>query len=387
VTPDGPAITVVVTHGTGSLDHCSQRLAEHLPPWVARLNTDVLERSADRFGVPALSARAVRSLRADAGFAARLRRAEGLVHLTNHHLGRYAHVLRRPFVVTLHDVMRLLDLRGADPPLIRRLTARDRAMLRLDYAAVRRAAAVIVPSAFAARDAATHLGLPQERISIVPWGVDRRVFRRVERRLFAFPYVLYVGTEQPRKNLPALLGAFAEVARERRELRLVKVGAPGGAGAEHRRVTERAVDELGLRDRVVFTGRIGAEDLAAAYSGAACLVLPSLHEGFGLPPLEAMACGCPVVVSNAGSLPEVVGDAGLVVEPEPRAVAGAVRAALEPGRAAELRALGLRRAARFTWSAAADRTMAVLRSVARTGAVPAAPPVRAPAQPERLPLG
>jgi glycosyltransferase involved in cell wall biosynthesis len=363
-------VTVVATHGPGSLDHCSQRLAEQLPPPVRVLHTDVVRRSADRYGVRTLSWSAARGLRADAAFARRLRREPGVVHLTNHHLGRYAHVLDAPFVVTLHDVMRLLDLRGADPPLICPLTPRDRFFLRLDYAAVRRAAALIVPSAFTARTAVEHLGVAPEQVTVVPWGVDHEHFRPVARRLWDFPYVLYVGTEQPRKNLGALLRAFAALADHHPGLRLVKVGAPSGARGRFRRATERTIEELRLGDRVVRAGRIDSDDLPAAYAGAACLVLPSIHEGFGLPPLEAMACGCPVVVSSAGSLPEVVGDAGLVVEPEPRALATAIRATLSGDLSAQLRMRGLHRAARFTWRRTAERTLGVYRQV--TGAGPPA---------------
>ncbi|HEV2999144.1 MAG TPA: glycosyltransferase family 1 protein [Solirubrobacteraceae bacterium] len=359
----GAPVTVVVTHGPGSLDLCSQRLADHLPPAVRRLHTEVLERSGDRFEIPLLSRRALHSLRLDAAFARRLRRERGIVHLTNHHLGRYAGVLREPYVMTLHDVMRLHDLRGADPPYICRLTARDRAMLRLDYAGVRHAAAVTVPSEFAARDATAHLGIPPARITVVRWAVDHDLFRPVERRLYAFPYVLYVGTEQPRKNLGALLRAFALLSPAHPDLRLVKVGLAGGEGSEFRRATRRAIDALGIGDRVVFTGRLPDEDLVAAYAGAVCSVLPSRHEGFGLPPLEAMACGCPVVVSSAGSLPEVVGDAGLVVDPGPWPLADAIATTLDPAVREDLRERGLRRAASFTWQAAAERTLTVYRAV------------------------
>lgn len=356
-------VTVVVTHGPGSLDHCSQRLAEHLPDGVRRLRTAVLERSADRFEVPLASRRALQLLRIDAAFARRLWRERGIVHLTNHHLGRYAGALRGPHVVTLHDVMRLHDLRGADPPYICRLTARDRAMLRLDYAGVRRAAAVMVPSEFAGRDAAKHLGIPRERITVVPWAVDHDLFRPVDRGLYDFPYVLYVGTEQPRKNLAALLRAFALLTRRHPDLRLVKVGLAGGEGTAFRRATRRVIGELGIGDRVVFTGRLPDDHLVAAYSGAVCSVLPSRHEGFGLPSLEAMACGCPVVVSTAGSLPEVVAGAGLVVEPDPRTLAEAIEATLDPAEREDLRERGLRRAASFTWESAAEQTVAVYRAV------------------------
>src|SRR5262249_37953295 len=124
-------------------------------------------------------------------------------------------------------------------------------------------------------------------------------------------------------------------------------------------------EETGLRDQVVFTGYVGAEALPEIYRAADAFVYPSLYEGFGLPPLEALASGVPVIVSTAASLPEVVGDAGVYVEPhDERALAGAIASVLtSPGQREELRARGRTRARQFSWTRAAEATAAVYREV------------------------
>ena len=162
------------------------------------------------------------------------------------------------------------------------------------------------------------------------------------------------------------LGRLKRDARFR-DLKLVKVGAPGGREAAFREQTLAALRSSGLaRDDVVFFERVPVEDLAAYYAGAECLVLPSLHEGFGLPVLEAMACGCPVVVSNVTALPEVVGDSGLLVDPtDADAIADAVAAVVDDGGVGEsLRRRGLARAAGFTWERAAAETVRVYERLA-----------------------
>ena len=354
-----PDVAFVATVGNGSLDLYARSLAERLP--VRTLYTDAYERIAGSFNVSPLSRRAARDLAHDVALVRRLRRVGSALHLPNQHLGRYGRFLRAPYVITVHDLIRLFDMR-APAPLIHRPNWRDRALLALDYAGVRRAAGVIAVSHSTKRDVVEHLAVPEDRIAVVYPGVERALFRPVERRLFDFPYVLFVGSEHPRKNLGTLLRAFRYLAGERpfRELRLVKVGAAGRGGAAFRERTERAVRDLGLDGRVVLTGRLSDEELAACYSGAGCLALPSFAEGFGLPPLEAMACGCPVVVSDRGGLPEAVGDAGLIVDPQrAEALASALREALDPRAAVELRRRGLERASRFSWERTATETMNV----------------------------
>jgi glycosyltransferase involved in cell wall biosynthesis len=358
------AVTIVVTAGTGSLDYYAQKLAEHLP--VRKLVVDTAARSGDLFGHPLLSAAALRRLRTDRTLVRTLRAVDGVLHLPNHHLGRYGTRLSRPYVLTVHDLIRLFD-RDRASPLISRPNTRDRLYLRLDRAGIRRAAAIVAPSQATKRDLVRHLEIPEERITVVHAGVDHDVFRPVEQRAFREPYVLVVGSEHPRKNLATLFRAFARLKGDARfaDLKLVKVGSPGSGEAPFRAQTVRAVREAGVEDDVVFVGRREGDDLAACYSGAECFVLPSLYEGFGLPLVEAMACGCPVIVSNVTSLPEVAGGAALLVDPDDaRELADAMDAVLtDRVLRADLRERGLARAAEFSWARAARETLAVYARV------------------------
>ena len=166
-----------------------------------------------------------------------------------------------------------------------------------------------------------------------------------------------MGTIEPRKNLLRLLEAYHQLRQDPPAVpRLVFAG---GQGWGVRPVFER-VASLGLVESVVFLGHVPDRLLPALYTGAAVFVYPSLYEGFGLPPLEAMACGTPVVVSDTSSLPEVVGDAGVLVDPgDVAALADALASLLvDPARRAALSAAGRRRAATFTWERAARQTLA-----------------------------
>src|SRR5215213_4209772 len=371
-------VTFVTTTGNGSMDLYSQRLARQLGGRV--LESDVYASSARRFGLRLFGQSALRAARADYRFVRQLRRADGPVHLPNHHLARYGPLSGRPYVVTVHDLIRWTD-RERERPLIARPTPRDRLMLAADCRGIRLAAGVIAVSRTTARDLVEALGLPPERVTVAYNGVDHATFHPGQRRLFEFPYVLFVGSEQPRKNLAAVLAAMADVEG----LRLVKVGKPGN-DPRYRRETLSHVRELGLADRVVFTGWLSEPELAAAYAGATCLVMPSLYEGFGLPPVEAMACGCPVIVSGNGSLGEVVGDAALRLTSCDREsiAAGIQRLLTEPRLAASLSERGVARAAEFTWEAAAAATRAAYARFADAlgsaveSAAPAASAVQAP---------
>ena len=209
--------------------------------------------------------------------------------------------------------------------------------------------------------------LPEERIAVVYEGVDHQLFRPVERRLVDSPYLLFVGSEHPRKNLVGLLEAFRVLKGEGRfkDLKLVKVGRAGGAEAAFRQATLKAVQDLNLSTEVIFTEYLPEEDLPAYYSGAECFVFPSFYEGFGLPLLEAMACGCPVVVSNRASLPEIAGGAAPAVDPsDAEGLAGAIREVLtDQGYRRELIKKGLARAAEFSWRQTAEATRRVYQEV------------------------
>jgi glycosyltransferase involved in cell wall biosynthesis len=234
-----------------------------------------------------------------------------------------------PHVLTLHDVQHL-DL----PGLFSRGERRFRS-LAYDRAS-RRAAEVIVVSEFVRGRAVERLGLDPAHVHAVWLGVDHERFTPApteERE----PFLLYPARPWPHKNHARLLEAFPVIRRRHPELRLVLTGAGHDRGSLPEGVEVRSVSQAQLVD---------------LYRSAACLVFPSLYEGFGLPPVEAMACGCPVAASTAGSLPEVCGDAAVLFDPlEPEAIAAGVEEALS--RAGELRELGLRRAATFTWDATA----------------------------------
>lgn len=173
------------------------------------------------------------------------------------------------------------------------------------------------------------------------------------------PYVLYLGSNKPHKNLVRLVEAFARVTDH--AARLVIAGAWDARYPEARRRAEA----LGLTDRIAFLGPVAEAELATLYAGAALFVFPSLYEGFGLPVLEAMACGVPVVCSNRSSLPEVAGDAAIQVDPlDVIALAAAIGRVLgDAALADDMRQRGLRQAARFSWTETAQQTLTVYRSL------------------------
>jgi glycosyltransferase involved in cell wall biosynthesis len=174
--------------------------------------------------------------------------------------------------------------------------------------------------------------------------------------------MLYVGTIEPRKNLRRLLQAYTILRQQRRARH--KLVLAGGLGWLYEDILQD-VEELVAEQEVVYLGRIPDDDLPVLYSLCDVFVFPSLYEGFGLPPLEAMACGTPVICSNSSSLPEVVGDAGILVSAEDvDGLADAMGALLnDPDRRAMLAQRALERAHRFTWEAAAERMLNIYHRI------------------------
>jgi len=229
--------------------------------------------------------------------------------------------------------------------------------------------AVVAVSECTKRDAVKTYGLDETKIKVIYEGVNPR-FRRSSpddtsavRRKYGLPerYVLSVGMIEPRKNLTSLLEAYVLLRNEDSQLKLVIVGKRGWLYEGF----FRRLRELGLEDEVIFPGFVADEDLPASYSAADLFAFPSLYEGFGLPVLEAMACGTPVICSNTSSLPEVAGDAALLVDPNSvEALTRAIIDVLENKELRdELRAKGPRQAAKFSWEATARETLAVYESV------------------------
>ena len=233
---------------------------------------------------------------------------------------------------------------------------------RLVPAMLRESRAVIAVSEATRREVIAVYGLSPERVRAIPNGYDRAEFAPVGPATDdgGGPYVLYVGNLLPHKNLPRLIEAVARAARQS-PVRLVIAGSGTlGRLAELRRLAEKAGSRLELMPYVA------QQALPALYRGARLVAMPSLAEGFGLPALEAMACGTPVVVGNTSAMPEVVGDAGLLVDPEDTgAISDAIlRLLTQASLRKELIARGLARAAAFSWERTARQVLAVLDEVA-----------------------
>jgi glycosyltransferase involved in cell wall biosynthesis len=260
-------------------------------------------------------------------------------------------------VVTIHDVFAAVEPRWFTPRMAWQLRVAQR---RAAHAAAR----VIAVSECTRRDLVQRYGVPPERVRVVYNGVDHTRFRPAEvdaeavarRYGVSHPFVLCVGSLMPWRNAPRLLRATARLGYG-----LLFVGRDiWGTDPTARLAAQRGWDWAR------FAGYVTDRELPTLYAAARVFAYPSLYEGFGIPPLEAMACGTPVVASTAGALPEVLGDAALLVDPyDEDALAEAIQAAAEDS--GRLRRQGLERAAAFTWERAAEATWRVYQEAAATG--------------------
>jgi glycosyltransferase involved in cell wall biosynthesis len=268
-----------------------------------------------------------------------------------------------PSVVTIHDLIHVRHARFFRPGtgLLARVLA---------GAAARRARLVLTGSAHSRDEIASLLGIPPTKIRVTPYGVAPGIHRRPIEAAAAFraarrlpdSYVLYVGARKRHKNVEVLLRALGGMPAAARPP-LVLSGLPWGDGEP----LERAAREAGVAPSVSFAGSLESdEDLSLLYSGAAVYAQPSLDEGFGLPPLEAMACGVPVVASTIPALRETLGDAAVWAPPENAgAWASAIGGLLgDPARRGELAARGVARAREFTWDRTAAMTLDAYREAA-----------------------
>jgi glycosyltransferase involved in cell wall biosynthesis len=259
-----------------------------------------------------------------------------------------------PFVVTIHDLSFLFFPQG--------FRTLNRSYLRIfTRISVSRARRVIAVSESTKRDLVQHYGLPPARIDVVHNGVDGSfeplpadqvdTFRK--KRGLPERFILFVGTLEPRKNVVRLVEAYARLPKERPPLMLV-----GGKGWLYDEIFAR-VEALNLSSEVHFVGYVPAEELPFWYNAAVLFAYPSLYEGFGLPPLEAMACGTAVVASTSSSLPEVIGQAGLLVDPaDTEALAASMEQVLSgKGIQEQMQAAGLAQAQSFSWEKTAQRTV------------------------------
>lgn len=231
---------------------------------------------------------------------------------------------------------------------------------------------IITISEYIKQELINYLKISESRITVIYEGVNHEKYKRLSKndeimKKYSIPedrrMILCVGSEHPRKNFPTLIKAFHKLKKKYGDVKLVKVGSPQWKGARGELL--KLIKELNLQNVIIFTGYVSEEDLPGIYNVADLFVFPSFYEGFGLPPLEAMACGCPVITSNTSSIPEVVGDAGIMVDPYD--VDGLADAMYEVLTNESLREdmikRGLKRAKMFSWEKCARETLKVYLSL------------------------
>jgi glycosyltransferase involved in cell wall biosynthesis len=276
-----------------------------------------------------------------------------------------------PYVVTVHDLDKIVFQGAAASSL------RAEARFHVLRHGLLRAARIIAVSEATRRDLIRMVGIPGQQIEVVHNAISEQFLVRdteedrlkmLDRYQVNYPFLLYVGNIQPQKNLPRLVEAFAVVQAELdqhplyKDLRLIIIGDELAAHPDLR----RSVIRSRVQHRVRFLGFVSIEALRIFYRSATAFVFPSLYEGFGLPPLEAMAQGTPVVTSNVSSLPEVVGDAAVLVNPDNvfDIARGIREALLNEALRTTLCLRGREQVARFSWDRAADRVLEIYREAA-----------------------
>lgn len=371
------------TRREGDVRPIEVELVEHTPgaphSGIGRYTQELYRRLADRISVQLTTQIDPSLIRYSSFFhnlplGIRARRPGSIVHFVED-LGSSQMLWNPviPAVATSHDLGMLVW-----PPEATMHRPLDRFIWYLSYLALRRMDAVITVSEFSRRMVIEHLNIPPSRVFAIHSGIDTGRFRPIpdaRERLtsrYALPhgsqdrYLLYVGTEIPRKNLKTI---FQTLERLPPNVRLLKAGAAGHP--RFREATLRAIDASGVNDRVILLDDISDEELALAYSAADVYICCSMLEGFGLPILEAMASGTPVVCSDVTSLPEIAGDAAILVPPEDdQGFAAAVASILDDeGLRSRAVTLGLERARHFSWDKTANEVVSVYERVldARAG--------------------
>lgn len=260
-------------------------------------------------------------------------------------------------VITVHDLAFLLYPHFLTQESARYYSQIDQAVRRTDH--------IIAVSEATKHDLVQRLGVPESKVSVI-YEASARQYRQLpadEARRYVSSkydlnedYIFFVSTIEPRKNVPGLLKAYRGLLDAYKlKVKLVLAGGQGWLSDE----VLATVEKLNLSEQVRFLGRVPSADLPFLYNAARLLVHPSFYEGFGLPPLEAMACGTPVVVSNVSAMPEVVGDAGVMVDPNDisEMTVGMYRVLTDDQLRAEMIHKGLARAACFSWDKAAHQTL------------------------------
>lgn len=284
---------------------------------------------------------------------------QGITHITSQN---QSHVLNwikpKKTLITVHDLIPYIIKSDHDL-----LTTSD---FRFCLRGIKKADKVIAISEFTKNDLIKHLKIPEDKITVIYQGVNEQYkklsnFKKPE--FFAEKNILFVGSEQKRKNLTTLIKAFYLVKKKISNVRLIKVGKPQHG---NRKELINLIKQLNLQNDVIFVGYVKENDLPIYYNAADVFCFPSLYEGFGLPILEAMSCGCPVISSCLTSLPEVVGDAGILIEPTEEKFAEKIEELLENEKLRnELAEKGIKRAKEFSWKKTAEETFKVYEQLSQ----------------------
>jgi glycosyltransferase involved in cell wall biosynthesis len=274
-----------------------------------------------------------------------------------------------PTVLTAYDVIPLIYPQYYSVP--------QRLIFRFAHTLALRTARMTLAISEATKiDLIRRLGARPDRIRVIPLAADPHftpqsaIAVQTVRDKYHLPdhFILYIGSNKPHKNLVRLVTAFSNVQRPTSNFHLIVAGSWDERYPEARRLAQG-------NDHIHFIGPVSDADLPALYSGAVALAFVSEYEGFGLPPLEAMACGTPVIASNTSSLPEVIGDAGLLIDPhDVSAIAAALeRITSDPALRSDLKQRSLKRAAQFSWEQTARLTLDVYRTISSHGTLRAMP--------------
>lgn len=281
---------------------------------------------------------------------------DGVIHFTNQQQGlslAYNKQLGRRSIVTVHDLIPLMPI--SQYSLLQRL------LFKLSICGIRRAAHIIVDSEHTKYDVMKYLTLSEERITVIPLGINTKRFKPLHLKKKQYS-ILYVGSEEPRKNFLLVLEAFALLKKKLPQAKLIKVGLPQWPDARQKALA--LMDQLGLNAQdVLFKGYV--KDIVEEYNRAELFVFPSLYEGFGFPVLEAMACGTPVISSNKTSLPEVGGNAAMYVDgSHAQELAEKMYVILtDPLLKKNLREKGLRHVQNFSWDRSVKKVVHVYRTL------------------------
>jgi glycosyltransferase involved in cell wall biosynthesis len=296
------------------------------------------------------------------------RRQDSIIHINNQRLGIVLHLNDfSPSIIFCHDIIEHVMSEYWGGPAYRMF-------IRSYLTGTLKADVVLTPSKWTAGEIRKHFPAASTRLEPIHDAVDHKLFRPLDRRLFlkrfGLPedrkYLLYVGSEQPRKNFPAVVRAFIGARKEFPGLTLLKIGrADEIEGYPVHKQIQEELAAAGLSSQALFFENMPDEMMPAAYSAADAFLFPSLYEGFGLPVLEAMACGTPVVASNTTAIPEVAGDGAILVPPtDPNAILEAtLRVLRDDELRADLSARGRRRAELFSWDKSAMQLLEIYRQL------------------------